>query len=102
VDYLIIYTIQLIGQGIGLLVIGCLERELKGSVMTRKYITTTVPIAGKVLFNLGRWGAYEAAKRGNIQFIEVGRIKRVPVAWMEQVASANPGDLDDMIDAMGD
>ena len=30
----------------------------------RKHITTSVPIAGKVLFNLGTWSAYEAAKRG--------------------------------------
>jgi hypothetical protein len=92
----------LVGQGIGLLVIGCFKQDKEGWIMNRKHITTTVPIAGKVLFNLGRWGAYEAAKRGNIKFIEVGRNKRVSVAWMEQVASANPGDLDDLIDTMGD
>ena len=63
-------------------------------------VTTSVPVAGKVLFDLGIWGSYEAAKRGDIQIIQVGRKKRVPVVWMEQTAGVGAGELDDSIDAM--
>ena len=41
--------------------------------MVRKHITTSVPIAGKVLYGLGSWSAYEMARRGEINVIQVGR-----------------------------
>jgi len=72
--------------------------DLKGLVMTRKYITTSVPLAGRVLFDLSVWGSYEADKRGDIQVIEVGGKKRVPVVWMEKIAGVTPGELDGAID----
>lgn len=68
--------------------------------MARKHITTSVPKAGKILFDLGSWGAYEAAKRGDIEVIEVGRKKRVRTVWMEQAAGVSPGDFDDILDTM--
>ena len=75
--------------------------ELEGLVMVRKYITTSVPVAGRVLFDLGIWGSYKAAKRGDLEIIQVGRKKRVPVVWMETIAGVAPGELDDKLDAMG-
>jgi hypothetical protein len=74
--------------------------QQKGMAVARKYITTSVPTAGKLLFDLSPWGAYEAAKRGDIQVIQVGRKKRVPVVWMEQVAGVGAGDLDGIIDTV--
>ncbi len=68
--------------------------------MSRKHITTSVPVAGKILFNMKPWSAYEAAKRGDIRVIPVGRLKRVPVVWMEQTAEVSPGGLDHLIDSL--
>jgi hypothetical protein len=39
-----------------------------------------VPAAGKLFFGLSRNGAYEAAKRGDLITVRVGRLLRVPVA----------------------
>ena len=66
--------------------------------MVRKHITTSVPIAGKVLYGLGSWSAYEMARRGEINVIQVGRHKRVPVVWMEQMSGVGAGELDHLID----
>jgi len=68
--------------------------------MARKHITTSVPHAGKILFDLGKWGSYEAAKRGEIEVIEVGRKKRVPVVWMEKTGGVGPGDFDEILNAI--
>ena len=46
--------------------------------------TMTVPEAGRVYFGLGRNGSYDAAKRGDIPTIKIGRLLRVPVAAMER------------------
>jgi hypothetical protein len=46
--------------------------------------TLSVPEAGKRYYDLGRNGSYEAAKRGEIPFIQVGARKRVPVIAMER------------------
>ena len=42
--------------------------------------TMTIPEAGATFFGLGRSGAYEAAKRGDLPTIKVGRRLIVPVA----------------------
>jgi hypothetical protein len=42
--------------------------------------TVSVPEAGKVFYGLARNAAYDAAKRGDIPTISIGKIKRVPVA----------------------
>jgi hypothetical protein len=47
--------------------------------------TLSVPEAGKRYFGLSRNGAYEAAKRGDIPTIKVGRLLRVPVRALEQM-----------------
>jgi hypothetical protein len=48
-------------------------------------LTISVPEAGAKYFGLkSRNGAYDAAKRGEIPTIRVGRLLRVPVRLMER------------------
>ena len=47
--------------------------------------TISVPRAGKDYFGIGRDASYEAARRGDIPVIQVGRLKRVSVAVMERI-----------------
>jgi hypothetical protein len=54
-----------------------LEEVLKRS-------TISVPQAGLVFYDLSRNGSYEAAKRGEIPTIKIGRKLRVPVAPMAE------------------
>jgi hypothetical protein len=44
----------------------------------------SIPQAGWVYFRLSENGSYAAAARGEIPFIQVGGLKRVPVELMEQ------------------
>jgi hypothetical protein len=46
--------------------------------------TMTVPDAGREYFNLGRNASYDAARRGDIPTIRIGRLLRVPVVAMER------------------
>jgi len=46
--------------------------------------TLTVPEAGRRYFDLGRNASYEAARRGDIPTIRIGRLLRVPVVQMER------------------
>jgi hypothetical protein len=46
--------------------------------------TLTVPEAGRRYFGLGRNASYEAARRGDIPTIRIGRLLRVPVVQMER------------------
>jgi hypothetical protein len=46
--------------------------------------TISVPEAGARYYELSRNGSYDAAKRGEIPTIKVGRLLRVPVAAMER------------------
>ena len=41
------------------------------------------PQTGAAL-NLSRWSTYEAANRGDILTIQIGRLKRVPTTWLSQ------------------
>ena len=45
----------------------------------------SVPEAGRLYFDLGRDASYQAARRGDIPFIQVGRLKRVPIIAMERM-----------------
>jgi hypothetical protein len=53
--------------------------------MDRDCKVMTVPEAGRVYLKLGRNGSYDAAQRGIIPTIKVGKLLRVPVAKMEQM-----------------
>ena len=46
--------------------------------------TLTVPEAGRLYFDLSRNASYEAARRGDIPTIKIGRLLRVPVMAMER------------------
>jgi len=46
--------------------------------------TMTVPDAGREYFDLGRNASYEAARRGDIPIIRLGRLLRVPVVALER------------------
>ena len=47
--------------------------------------TLTVPEAGRRYFDLGRNASYEAARRGDIPTIRIGRLLRVPVIALERL-----------------
>lgn len=47
--------------------------------------TMSVPDAGKIYFGLGRNASYEAAQRGDIPTVRIGKILRVPVRAMERI-----------------
>jgi hypothetical protein len=46
--------------------------------------TITVPEAGREYFGLGRNASYEAARRGEIPTIKIGKLLRVPVVALER------------------
>jgi hypothetical protein len=50
--------------------------------------TLSIPEAGARYFGLSKNGSYHAAARGEIPFIEIGRLKRVPVVAMERMMEA--------------
>jgi hypothetical protein len=54
------------------------------AVMDAQPKTLTVPEAGKLYFDLGRNASYEAARRGDIPTIRIGRLLRVPVVALER------------------
>ena len=58
----------------------------------KRLITTTVPKAGYLL-GLGKYASYEAARRGDIPVIAVGRRKLVPIRALEELLRLDPGTL---------
>jgi hypothetical protein len=44
--------------------------------------TASVADVGRICFGLSRNASYEAAKRGDIPTIKIGRLYRVPIAWV--------------------
>ena len=48
-------------------------------------LTMSVPEAGRRYFGLSRNGSYDAAARGDIPTIKIGRLLRVPVRLMERM-----------------
>ena len=51
-------------------------------------LTLSVPHAGRKYFAMSRGASYEAAKRGDIPTVKIGRLLRVPVRAMEQMLDA--------------
>jgi hypothetical protein len=49
----------------------------------------SIPAAGRKYYNLGINGSYEAAKRGDIPYVQVGRLKRALVRAIEQKLSGH-------------
>ncbi len=52
--------------------------------LPKKLPVTTVPKAGRAYFNLGTWASYEAARRGEIPTIRIGRKLFVPISAMKR------------------
>ena len=50
---------------------------------TERPVTMSVPAAGKRYFDLSKNASYDAAARGEIPTIRIGRLLRVPVRAME-------------------
>jgi Helix-turn-helix domain len=48
-------------------------------------LTVSVPEAGRKYFGLSRNGSYDAAARGEIPTIKIGRLLRVPVRALEKM-----------------
>jgi hypothetical protein len=55
----------------------------KETVMSESLLTLSVPAAGKKYFGLSRNGAYDAAARGDLPTIRIGRLLWVPVRALE-------------------
>jgi hypothetical protein len=60
----------------------CMNEELEQLL---KRPTNSVPDVGRVLYGLSRNGSYDAAKRGDIHYIPVGKLLRVPTSWVRKV-----------------
>lgn len=61
-------------------------------------LVCTVPEAG-ALMKLGRYASYEAAKRGDIETIEIGRLKKVSIAWLAAKVGVSREDVIAAIEA---
>ncbi len=53
--------------------------------MEQRSKTISVPEAGKEYLGIGRDASYEAARRGDIPVIRIGKLLRVPVIAMEKM-----------------
>jgi hypothetical protein len=63
---------------------GYIGAERRWIVMDQDPKTLTVPEAGRRYFGLGRNASYEAARRGDLPTIRIGRLLRVPVLALER------------------
>lgn len=52
--------------------------------------TASVPDVGRICFKLSRNGSYEAAKRGEIPTIAIGRLRLVPTAPLRKMLGIEP------------
>jgi hypothetical protein len=56
-------------------------------------LTISVPEAGRRYFGIGRGLSFEAARRGEIPTIRIGRLLRVPVRAMEAMLDGTGSDI---------
>lgn len=54
-------------------------------IMTMPPKTLSVPQAGKLYFDMGRSASYDAAHRGQIPVIRIGKLLRVPILALERM-----------------
>lgn len=52
--------------------------------------TASIPDVGRICYGLGRNGAYDAAKRGEIPTIRIGRLLKVPIALVRAKLGIEP------------
>jgi hypothetical protein len=60
--------------------------------MSDSEFTISVPEAGRRYFGLCRNASYDAAARGEIPVIKIGRLKRVPVRALERMLDRTSGE----------
>jgi hypothetical protein len=60
------------------------NKQARGRRCEEAPLTLSVPEAGKKYFGLSRNGSYDAARRGEIPTVAVGRLLRVPVQAMDR------------------
>jgi hypothetical protein len=51
--------------------------------LEERLVLSLWPETGQIL-GLSRGATYEAAKRGDIRTLDVGRLKKVPTAWLRE------------------
>jgi hypothetical protein len=56
--------------------------------MSEQPLTLSVPEAGKRYFGMSRNASYDAAARGDIPVVKIGKLKRVPVRALERMLDA--------------
>jgi hypothetical protein len=56
-----------------------------GATMNEAPLTISVPEAGKKYFGLSRNASYDAASRGELPVVKIGRLLRVPVRLLERM-----------------
>jgi hypothetical protein len=62
-------------------------------LLTENAVLPLWPQTGRIL-NLSRGATYAAAERGDVKVIKLGRLKRVPTAWLRQKLGLDePGGL---------
>lgn len=54
------------------------------NISENECLTMSVPAAGKKFYGLCRNASYEAAKRGDLPTIQIGKLLRVPVNVMKR------------------
>jgi hypothetical protein len=50
--------------------------------------TISVPEAGRLYFDMSRGASYQAAERGDIPTVRIGRLLRVPVKALDEMLAA--------------
>lgn len=60
-------------------------KSRNGEIIGTQCLTMSVPEAGKAYLGIGRDASYEAAHRGQIPYMQVGKLMRVPIAAMERM-----------------
>jgi hypothetical protein len=55
--------------------------------------TANIEDVGRICYGLSRNGAYDAAKRGDIPTIRIGRLLKVPTAALRKQLGLSPADL---------
>jgi hypothetical protein len=61
------------------------KATLPSSIATIETKTLTVPQAGAIYFGLAKDASYNAARRGEIPVIRMGRTLRVPIVRLERM-----------------
>jgi hypothetical protein len=68
-----------------------MRKAVRKARKTEPPLTLSIPEAGRKYFGLSKNGSYDAADRGEIPTIKIGRLRRVPVRAMEAILDAAVG-----------